>query len=563
MTKLVNDPSDFPAELVAGFAAAFPHHVREVYGGVVRATRTPKGKVAVLTGGGTGHYPAFMGWVGPGFADGGVTGNIFASPSAAQAVSVAKAAERGGGVIIGFGNYAGDVLHFGDAVERLRADGIDARALVVTDDIASATEDEIDKRRGISGDLPVFKIASAAAEEGMDIDEVERVFRHANDRTRTLGVAFSGCTLPGSSEPLFTVPEGRLGIGLGVHGEPGIDETDLGTADEVATTLVDTVLKERPEGADGRVVVLFNGLGTAKYEEMFVAYRTIESQLEAAGLTVVDRLVGELVTSLDMGGVSLTLVWVDDELERLWKAPCDTPTVKMGQIAGEELSAEEIQQVESAEQAIPDADDAGKAAAARLVEVLSSVSEALAAKKEELGELDTFAGDGDHGTGMARGSSEALASAREAVDAGAGLRTALGRAGETWSDRAGGTSGALWGALLNAAAGELSDTGSPSNADLVRAAKAAVDAVARVGGAVAGDKTMLDALLPAIDALGEGDWAAAAVAAQQGSESTEQMRPKLGRARPLAEKSVGHADPGAVSAALVVRTIARHAGTAH
>ncbi|MGO1174135.1 MAG: dihydroxyacetone kinase family protein [Actinomycetaceae bacterium] len=559
MTKLVNDPSDFPSELVSGYAAAFPHHVREVYGGVVRATRSQQGKVAVLTGVGTGHYPAFMGWVGPGFADGAVTGNIFASPSAAQAVSVAKAAERGGGVIIGFGNYAGDVLHFGDAVERLKADGIDARALVVTDDLASAGPDEVDKRRGIAGDLPVFKIASAAAEEGMDIDEVERVYRHANDRTRTLGVAFSGCTLPGSAEPLFTVPKGRMGIGLGVHGEPGIDETDLGTADEVAATLVQEVLKERPEGADGRVVVLFNGLGTAKWEEMFVAYRTIEAQLADAGLTVVDRLVGELVTSLDMGGVSLTLVWVDDELERLWKAPCDTPAVKMGQIGAEELTADEIHDVAAVEETIPDADEEGKAAAATFVSLLDDVAVALADKKDELGELDTFAGDGDHGTGMARGSSEALRAAHEAVDAGAGLRTALGRAGETWSDRAGGTSGALWGALLNAAAGELSDTGAPNQADLVRAAKAAVDAVGRVGGAVAGDKTMLDALLPAIDALGEGDWAAAAVAAQQGAEATGPMRPKLGRARPLAEKSVGHPDPGAVSAAVVVRTLARRA----
>src|SRR5690625_1280761 len=230
---LMNDPADFPAELLEGFVEANPRHVRGVPGGAVRATKSPKGKVSFLVDGGTGHYPAFAGWVGPGFADGVVCGNIFASPSAAQAYSVAKAADHGGGVLFAFGNYAGDVLHFGQACERLKAEGIDARALVVTDDIASAPKSDISSRRGIAGDMPVFKIASAAAEEGADIDEVVRVFTKANDRTRSFGVAFSGCTLPGATEPLFTVPEGKMGVGLGIHGEPGIDEVELGTADDV------------------------------------------------------------------------------------------------------------------------------------------------------------------------------------------------------------------------------------------------------------------------------------------------------------------------------------------
>ena len=246
MTRLVNNPDDFPAQAVAGLASAFPSYLKPVFGGVVRATRTAPGKVSLVVGGGSGHYPAFAGWVGQGFADGAVCGNIFSSPSAAQAYSVCKAADRGAGILIGFGNYAGDVLHFGQAIERLRSEGIQADTLVVTDDIASGAKDELDKRRGIAGDFPIFKIAGAAAEAGKDFEEVKRVFAKANAATRSFGVAFSGCTLPGADGPLFTVPEGKMGIGLGIHGEPGVDEARLGTADEVARTLVEGLLEDRP-----------------------------------------------------------------------------------------------------------------------------------------------------------------------------------------------------------------------------------------------------------------------------------------------------------------------------
>ena len=247
MTFLVNDPVDFPVELVDGFVKANSKYVTKVYGGVVRATKSKPGKVAIITGGGTGHYPGFMGWVGPGLVDGAVTGKVFASPSASQVRSVAKAADQGGGIILAFLNYAGDVLHFGMAAELLKSDGYDVRSSVVTDDVASAPADQISKRRGIAGGLAVLKVASAAAEAGLPIDEVLRILKKTNDRTRTFGVAFSGCTLPGSENPLFVVPKGKMAVGLGVHGEPGIFELDLGTADSVAKLLVDKLLEDVPQ----------------------------------------------------------------------------------------------------------------------------------------------------------------------------------------------------------------------------------------------------------------------------------------------------------------------------
>lgn len=339
---LVNKPEEFAAEAIEGFADAFQAWVKPVYGGVVRSTKVPDGKVALIVGGGSGHYPAFAGWVGPGFADGAVAGNIFSSPSAAQAYCVAKAADRGAGILIGFGNYAGDVLHFGQAVERLRSEGIDARTLAVTDDIASGGPDEHLKRRGIAGDLPVFKVTAAAAEAGLDIDEVERVFTNVNERTRSFGVAFGGCTIPGADEPLFTLEPGTMGIGLGIHGEPGVDDAPLSTAEDVARRLVEGLLADCPDNPGSRVVAIVNGLGATKYEELFVLYRSIARLLREVDLEIVEGEVGEFVTSLDMAGVSLTLVWLDEEIEKYWFAPCDTPAYRKGTLERPEVDDREL-----------------------------------------------------------------------------------------------------------------------------------------------------------------------------------------------------------------------------
>lgn len=557
MTRLVNNPEEFPAESIEGFADAFSNWVKPVYGGVVRSTKTPDGKVAIVVGGGSGHYPAFAGWVGPGMADGAVAGNIFSSPSGAQAYSVAKAAERGGGVLIGFGNYAGDVLHFGQAVERLCSEGIDARTLVVTDDVASASEEDHLKRRGIAGDLPTFKIAGAAAEAGLDIDEVVRVFDKANDRTRSFGVAFSGCTLPGAKEPLFHLEPGRMGVGMGIHGEPGVREDEIGTSDEIAQLLVDGLINERPEGSDNRVVAIVNGLGDTKYEEMFVLWRDIAKRLRAAGLELVGKEVGEFVTSLDMAGVSLTLVWVDDELLKFWQAPADTPAFRVGNMAPAEVDDRELNVTAEEVRVEQPGSEKSQKLAGEVVSVLERIADLLHEKESELGKIDAVAGDGDHGIGMARGSKAAVETARRLAGEGGGAATVLAGAGDSWSASAGGTSGALWGALLTAFGRVLGDESGDAN--LVDATAAGLEAVTRLGGAHVGDKTMVDAFVPAVQALQEqGDWRAATDAARKGAESTKDLVAKVGRARPLGEKSLGTPDAGATSLAMIFEVITEY-----
>lgn len=567
MTRLWNDPADFADEMIAGFVAANERSVRRVTGGVVRSTTSPAGQVAVVVGGGSGHYPAFAGLVGPGLAHGAAMGNLFASPSAQQVYAVAKAAENGGGVFFSYGNYAGDVLNFDAAQERLRAEGIACETVTVTDDVMSATVSERHKRRGIAGDLTVFRTAAAAAEAGYDLAEVTRVAQVANDRTRSFGVAFTGCTLPGAEQPLFTVPEGRMAIGLGIHGEPGIDETGIPTADELAELLVGRLLAEVPEG-DGavrgaRVVPILNGLGSLKYEEMFVVYRRIAELLRDAGLEIVDPHVGEYCTSFDMAGTSLTLFWLDDELAELWETPVDTPAYRRGSVAPQERTTVTDAAADVATE-VPPADDESRSVARTVLAAVQTVVDTIDAHVEELGRIDAIAGDGDHGIGMQRGSHAALAAAAAAAGAGAGARTTLERAADAWSDKAGGTSGALWGVILSALAAKLGDTGRPDAAAVAAGVAAGSRGVTDYGKAEVGDKTLVDALVPfsatltrAVDAgAGLTDaWRSAANDATRAAAATADLLPRMGRARTHGQNSVGTPDPGAISLALIVTAV--------
>ena len=568
MTTLYNDPAEFAEDQLQGFVDLYADRLRGVPGGVV-SHRGPDPIVAVVVGGGSGHYPAFAGLVGPGFASGAVVGNIFTSPSAAQVYSVAKAADQGRGVILTFGNYAGDVMNFGIAAERLRREGIDTRIVLVTDDVASS--EIIEQRRGIAGDFTVFKALGAAAAAGADIDEVERIGRASNDATRTFGVAFSGCTMPGANEPLFTVPEGHMGVGLGIHGEPGIHDAPIVPARELARTLVDGILAARPDSSSTRVAVIVNGLGTTKYEELFLLWNEIRPLLDEAGLAPVEPEVGELVTSLDMGGCSLTLMWLDDELETTWHADAYAPGYRKQTGAIAELRPATFGAGSSEDDTAPTPSDAGAALAPFIAAGLRELQRTLHDNEDELGRIDAVAGDGDHGRGMVRGIDAAIGAIDALTAAGPGwmLRTA----GRTWAADAGGTSGVLWGAGLEAAGDALTDTRDVYDADVVvQAVTAFAEAIQDLGRAEIGDKTLVDALLPFRDTLQQqiaaestaaAAWTAAAHAATQAAAATTALTPKKGRARPLAEKSIGTPDAGATSFALIVEALAALMPTAH
>ena len=537
MSYLPTEPEDFASKAIDGFVAAHPRHVRRIDGGVIRLAPIPAGQVGVVVGGGSGHYPAFAGLVGRGLAAGAVCGNIFASPSAGQVLRVGSAVERGAGLLLSFGNYAGDVLHFTLGAERLRRQGIDVRIVTVTDDIASAPIDQPELRRGIAGGLVVYKVAGAAAEAGLPLDEVERLARKANGRTRSLGVAFTGCTLPGASQPLFEVPSGRMAIGMGLHGEPGLSEGPLTDANSLAALLVERLLAERPADVpedQQRLVVLLNGLGSFKYEELFLLFGAVNQELLARGVVLADCECGELVTSLDMAGVSLSLCWLDEELESFWSAPADSAAYRRGALTP-----------------LPQAQNA-------LLGRFEAVEKALEQRAEELGALDAVAGDGDHGLGMLRGIRGARQSAIHACTRGCSTGEVLMEAGEAWSDHGGGTSGALWGGALLAAGNSIAQGNELGATEIAAAFDAALQAVVGLGKAAPGDKTMVDALQPYCLKLRSELQAgvpldqALQIAAETSllaAKATAEMLPKLGRARPHGSRSLGHPDPGAMSLA--------------
>lgn len=568
MTYLCNEPAEFTADTVRGFVAAYPDRVVEVPGGVIRASASPRGEVAIVVGGGSGHYPAFAGLVGPGLAHGAAIGNVFASPSAEQVYQVAKAVENGGGVLLTYGNYAGDVLNFDEAQERLRADGIACRTVAVSDDISSAPVAEWHRRRGIAGDLCVFKTAGHVAEHGGTLDEVWEAAARANERTRTLGVAFTGCTLPGAKEPLFTVPAGRMSVGMGLHGEPGLRDVPLGTAEEVARLLVAALLDEVPETVDEvsgqRVAVLTNGLGSVKYEELFVLHGSVDRLLREAGLTVVEPDVGEICTSFEMAGVSLTLFWLDEALERAWRAPADAPAYRKGFVErrrARDLSSPTVSEKTAAVAATPGSRAAARVAARAIV----AAADRIDATVDDLGALDAIAGDGDHGIGMQRGANAARHAALAAIGEGAGVGTVVTRAGAAWADAAGGASGALWGTALRTLGRDLGDVEVPTPATVASAVDRAVAAVMTSGKATPGDKTMVDAMVPFAQTLTQAvahgvaladACARAADAADAAAVATGDLVPRVGRSRTHGDKSLGVPDPGAVSFASIAAAVA-------
>jgi dihydroxyacetone kinase len=564
MTYVFDDPANFKNQVIDGFAAAYARYVERVpnAAGFVRSSGPIAGKVSLVVGGGSGHYPSYAGIVGRGFADGCVMGDVFTSPSTEQIYRISKAANGGAGVLLSFGNYAGDRLNFAAAQERLIAEGIKTQIVYVTDDIASAKPDEKDLRRGIAGTFAVYKCGGAAADAGKSLEEVARIMQLANDRTYSFGVAFEGCTFPGQKEPLFHVEPGRMEFGLGIHGEPGIKSTDWMPAKDLAKNLVEAILAERPADNSKRAAVILNGLGATKYEELFLLYSHVSVLLEAAGITVVLPEIGELVTSLDMAGCSLSIMWLDSTLEELWSSPADTASFRRGNVAPSKAPHKRIEATSGTTSNEPIlASEYSHRAAVVAREALIAMEQVLVSNEEHLGKLDAIAGDGDHGVGMVRGIHAAVTEAKSNTG---GVGHVMVAAGNAFGDRAGGTSGILWGIFISAIGNALGNTEKVDAEKLYGALELATETLVNKSKAKLGDKTMLDTLLPFIDALDEqlgngknmaDAWKHASEVAQKCADATAALSPKIGRARPLAERSVGTPDPGAISMALIIKVV--------
>ncbi|NLR97943.1 dihydroxyacetone kinase subunit DhaK [Rhizobium sp. P38BS-XIX] len=331
--KLINDGAAAVDEMLAGILAAHPKHLRALDGSprsIVAKNGPRPGKVGMVIGGGSGHEPSFLGFVGKGLADAAAIGNVFASPPPDPIIECAKAVDSGAGVLFMYGNYAGDVMNFDMAAEMLAMDDVEVRTVLTTDDIASAPPEQRDRRRGVAGNVFAFKAAGAACDLMYNFDEVERVARWANERTFTMGVALSPCSLPQTLKPNFELGADEMEIGMGIHGEPGVARDPLKPADEVTNELVGKILHEMKPARGDRVAVLVNSLGSTPLMELYIIMRKVKLMLDEAGLVIHLSLVGNYCTSLEMAGASITLMHLDDELQRLIDHPCDCAMFRSG-----------------------------------------------------------------------------------------------------------------------------------------------------------------------------------------------------------------------------------------
>lgn len=334
MRKLINDPFAVVDEMVEGIGRAFPTQIEVTPSrrGIVATRRAAARRVGIVFGGGSGHEPAFFGYVGPGLADGAALGNVFASPSARPIVEVAERVHRDAGVLFLYGNYQGDVMNFEMASELLEERGIATLHAAVIDDVASAPATARVERRGVAGDVFVLKAAGARADEGASLEDVHGAAADANERTRTAGVGLGPCTVPAAGRPTFELPEGSMDIGMGIHGEAGLRRGELASADEVAGMLLDLVLEDLPLDGSPSVWVLVNTLGATPLMEAYIVLRAVSRRLDALGIPVGRALVGEYITSLEMAGLSVTLTSADAELTRLLEAPAQglaTPPLRL------------------------------------------------------------------------------------------------------------------------------------------------------------------------------------------------------------------------------------------
>lgn len=327
MKKLINDPFKVTVESIEGYARAYPHIVRLVSPHVVARNNAPiRGKVGVVVGGGSGHEPLFLGWVGYGMADAAVLGEVFAAPSPTFILEATRAANGAEGVVYVYGNYAGDNMNFDMAAETAREEGIETQAVRVWDDVASAPPGRASERRGLAADLFVIKVAGAKAERGARLAQVKESAEKARDNCRTFAVALSPATIPASGKPTFIIDENEMYFGIGAHGEKGVRKTNLLSADETAEILVDAVVKDLSLRSADDVNVIVNGYGSTTLMELYIINRKVHEILDGLGIRIHRTEVGSFLTTQEMAGCSVTLMRLDEELRELYDAPACTPT---------------------------------------------------------------------------------------------------------------------------------------------------------------------------------------------------------------------------------------------
>lgn len=583
MKKIINKPERVVPEMCHGMALAYPDlDFVEKYK-IIKRKNLNSGKVSLISGGGCGHEPAHAGFVGRGMLDAAVCGDVFASPSQIQVYQAIKAACSSKGILLIVKNYSGDMMNFKNAAYLAKEDGIDVDYVKVDDDIAVQDSTYTVGRRGVAGTIFVHKLAGAAAERGWSLKEVKAVAEKTIASVKTIGFALTSCTVPAKGTPTFDIGEDEMEYGVGIHGEPGIRREKSVSADEIAERAVTAILNELSmvDNDEHEVAVLINGLGGSPVQELYVLNHSVRRVLAEKGIKVVYTLVGNYMTSIDMMGASVSLLKLDEELKRLLFAPCDTvglrvngfeEAVPFSPLHGttEKKMAEVHYELETNKAYSRIENEV--ITKENMIFLVDAMSDCIIRNEVPFCELDSHAGDGDFGMSVAKGFKKLKEEWASILATADGIGEFLDACSMVIMEHCGGASGPIWGSAFRAAGKYAAGKKILNKTEFAEMLQSAVAGIQKTGersfgrGAVEGDKTLMDALIPcadtwtelaATDAAMTDIFAKAATAAVAGAKKTERIAARMGRAGTVGDRSIGYPDAGAYALGVIFTEIVK------
>ncbi|EJS10642.1 dihydroxyacetone kinase subunit DhaK [Bacillus cereus group sp. N28] len=579
MKKIINKPETLVMEMCNGMVMAHPELEFLKKYKVIKKKEMNENKVTLISGGGSGHEPAHAGLVGKGMLDAAVCGDVFASPSQIQVYQAIKETASKKGTLLIIKNYSGDIMNFKNGAHLATEDGIEVDYVKVDDDIAVEDSLYTVGRRGVAGVILVHKIAGAAAEAGMDLGAVKAVAEKAAANVRTIGLALTSCTVPASGSPTFTLAEDEMEYGVGIHGEPGIKREKTLSADELANRMTNDLIKDLGVKDGEEIALLVNGFGGTPLQELYLFNNAVTRELAARNIKINRVFVGNYMTSIDMAGMSLTVMKLDDELKTLLSKECNTPAFKVdGPVESveyvnvlEDVEEKEVSfEIETAEEHAVIKDNV--ITLNNMIYLVDKMSDIIIKNEVPFCELDTHAGDGDFGMSVAKGFKQLKREWHSIVDQeNVTIGSFLDGCSMIIMEHCGGASGPIWGGAFRAAskaAGEKRELTAKEFAEILQAALQGIQSIGERSfgrGAVVGDKTLVDALAPCVDswlasASNEVDVKTAfekgAEAAVKGAEYTKEIVARMGRAGTVGERSLGYPDAGAHALGVIFTEIA-------
>lgn len=568
MKKIINKPENLVFEMCKGIELAHSELQFIEKFKVVKKRDINKEKVTLISGGGSGHEPAHAGFVGQGMLDAAVCGDVFASPSQIQVYQAIRETTSNKGTLLIIKNYSGDMMNFKNAAHLADEDGIKVDYIKVDDDIAVQDSLYTVGRRGVAGTVFVHKIAGALAEEGKTLEEVKAVAEKAAQNVKSIGFAFSSCTVPAKGTPTFAIAEDEMEYGVGIHGEPGIQREKIISADELAERMVPSLL-DSLSMTQGEIALMVNGFGSTPLQELYLLNHAICKALSKTDVVIHRIFVGNYMTSIDMLGASVSILKLDDALKTLLNAPSKTPCFNVygpvGQTEYTPLSTDSQESNNGVSYTLETNETFAKIQNERfslnnLIYAIDAMSDCIIKNEVAFCELDSHAGDGDFGMSVAKGFRQLKREWKSLITDSKTIGDFLDSCSLIIMEYCGGASGPIWGSAFRGAgksAGKVTDLSLKDFADMIQASVTSIQATGERSfgrGAVVGDKTLIDALVPFADSLDQAAekhlsfkeaFDKAAEAAVSGAETTKHIAAKMGRAGTVGDRSIGHPDAGA------------------